>query len=882
MLHKIRRLKPGRKKKFILWFDEINVKDVPLVGGKNANLGEMYNKLRKRGIRIPAGFAITASAYKYLIKETGLDKQIKKILKGMNYRNIKDLQERGKKIRQLFLKTEFPDKLKKEILRAYKKMPGKFGYEKNMDVAVRSSATAEDLPSISKDEHILVTIDGKPVYKRMEELYNLVGDGSGYDIKIHAMQDYNIKWLKVGEIYKHKAKDRDKLYKITTSTGREITISPNHTLIVLDENTLEAKEVKSINELKGNEKLPVINNLPLLNVKDKYISVLDYISGGDIVLDNNYIKIKNKSTNWKIQQGLSQRIKVDRNFAYFLGLYCAEGTTYLDNGVIITNSNSNVRVRAINFLESINLYHNQKINKHSIRVYCKALVRFLNSVAGTITDTKGKGKILKKVPDFVFGWNQKLIGEFLKGCFDGDGCIENECVSYCSTSRILTGGIIKLIEMLGIEWHLRQRKAKLQHRKDAYEIKLPLRESNKFSKLINSESTTRQQKLIKLIEKFNSRSFAVEFKSSLTINKTLSNRLRALLEAKLDKQLVNVSLCPCCSHEIAKNNKYKGLQRFYCYDCHRSFYESEINKVTKEKYIYYNENGQFKKGAIPWNKGYNSKRMSIKQFKKLLNEHNLNDKFKSMNDSIRWDEIKKIERLEYDDYVYDFSVPEVENFASGIGGVITHNSASFAGQQETYLNIRGPEQLLDSCRKCFASLFTDRAISYREDKGFDHVRVYLSIGIQKMVRSDLASSGVMFTLDTESGFRGVVFINSAYGLGENVVQGIVNPDEFYVHKPTLHAGYKPIITKNLGDKKYRLIYSGSGLKNVKVPESQASEFSLTDEEILQLAKWACEIEAHYGRPMDIEWGKDGRLKKLFILQARPETVHALKKEGVYE
>ncbi len=208
--------------------------------------------------------------------------------------------------------------------------------------------------------------------------------------------------------------------------------------------------------------------------------------------------------------------------------------------------------------------------------------------------------------------------------------------------------------------------------------------------------------------------------------------------------------------------------------------------------------------------------------------------------------------------------------------------ASFAGQQDTYLNIKGEEQLLIACKKCLASLFTDRAISYREDKGFDHFKVCLSIAVQKMVRSDLAASGVMFTLDTESGFRGVVFMNSAYGLGENVVQGRVNPDEFYIHKRTLYAGYKPLITKSLGDKKLRLVYSGRGLKNIKVSHRDQKNYAITDEEALKLAYWACEIERHYGCPMDIEWGKDGKLDKLFILQARPETVHALKKEGAYE
>jgi len=218
-------------------------------------------------------------------------------------------------------------------------------------------------------------------------------------------------------------------------------------------------------------------------------------------------------------------------------------------------------------------------------------------------------------------------------------------------------------------------------------------------------------------------------------------------------------------------------------------------------------------------------------------------------------------------------------------------TASFAGQQESYLNIRGEKALLNACRNCFASLFTDRAISYREDKGFDHFKVYLSIGVQKMVRSDLACSGVMFTLDTETGFKDVVFITGAYGLGENIVQGAVNPDEFYVFKPTLKKGFKPIITKTLGKKQIRMVYSkdpGRPTKNLNVPLGERKQFVLTEKEILMLAKWACIVEDHYSKqakhhkPMDLEWAKDGKTGKLFIVQARPETVQSQKNTAVLE
>jgi len=203
--------------------------------------------------------------------------------------------------------------------------------------------------------------------------------------------------------------------------------------------------------------------------------------------------------------------------------------------------------------------------------------------------------------------------------------------------------------------------------------------------------------------------------------------------------------------------------------------------------------------------------------------------------------------------------------------------ASFAGQQETYLNIVGEKQLLMACQKCFASLFTDRAIVYRNEKGFPHDQVALSVGVQKMVRSDVGSSGVMFTIDTESGFPKVVVINSAYGLGENVVQGTIEPDEFMVFKPLM-----AIIEKKLGAKGKKLVYTKTGTKNVNTTQKQRQSFSLSDEQIVQLAKWAVAIEKHYKKPMDIEWALDGKTKELFIVQARPETVQSQKTGSIFK
>lgn len=217
--------------------------------------------------------------------------------------------------------------------------------------------------------------------------------------------------------------------------------------------------------------------------------------------------------------------------------------------------------------------------------------------------------------------------------------------------------------------------------------------------------------------------------------------------------------------------------------------------------------------------------------------------------------------------------------------------ASFAGQQETFLNVRGEQALLDSCLNCFASLFTDRAIAYRIDQGFDHVSVRLSVGVQKMVRSDLASAGVIFTLDPESGFRDVVLVSSSYGLGENVVAGRVDPDEFLVFKPTLRTGHNSIIRRKIGSKQFRMVYDAHGTRttrNLNTRVEERERLSLTDQEALLLANWACAIEQHYSAKyqrnvgMDIEWAKDGKDGLLYIVQARPETVHSVRDVRVLE
>ncbi|MBS0421228.1 MAG: phosphoenolpyruvate synthase [Proteobacteria bacterium] len=215
-------------------------------------------------------------------------------------------------------------------------------------------------------------------------------------------------------------------------------------------------------------------------------------------------------------------------------------------------------------------------------------------------------------------------------------------------------------------------------------------------------------------------------------------------------------------------------------------------------------------------------------------------------------------------------------------------TASFAGQQETYLNVQNESELLDACKRCFASLFTDRAIHYRIDQGFDQFKVALSIGVMKMVRADLGASGIMFTLDTETGFRDVVLISAAYGLGENIVQGALEPDEFMVFKPTFERGHRTVLRRSLGSKKIKMVYSDKGTRNVPTPEAESKRFCLNDADICTLADYALKIERHYSRkaghslPMDIEWVKDGSDQELYIVQARPETAASNRRSGLLE
>lgn len=284
----------------------------------------------------------------------------------------------------------------------------------------------------------------------------------------------------------------------------------------------------------------------------------------------------------------------------------------------------------------------------------------------------------------------------------------------------------------------------------------------------------------------------------------------------------------------------------------------------------------------------------------FINHNNIKDKIKKLIDNINYQDIKSLQdngekirtlflkskfpkeleaqlRTAYQQLSNEYKSKNIDVAVRSSATAEDLPDASFAGQQDSFLNIRGEKELLKYVKQCFSSLFTNRAISYRQSRGYNHFKVALSVGIQKMVQSNNACSGIMFTLDTENGSDNIIMINSTYGLGENIVGGKVNPDEFYVFKPTLKKGYNTIIKKELGSKKRKLIYSTKRrTKNIKTTKEQRNRFSLNDEEIINLAKQALKIEEHYKKAMDIEWAKDSISNTFFILQARPETIHSKK------
>ncbi|MBU2638170.1 MAG: hypothetical protein KJ955_04305, partial [Nanoarchaeota archaeon] len=851
----------------IAWFRELHNTDVNIAGGKGASLGEMFNA----GMPIPPGFVVTAEAFKNFITKTKIDEKMYKVLAGLDVENNAKLQEAAKKVQAIILQTAMPKDIKESVIEAYDylcfgdaaKAGGKaLSLMKTgrdaLFVAVRSSATAEDLPSISEDEHILITANGNPIYAPMKEIYEKLGDGSHTRIEIPAMKDNEIRWTDVGGIYRHKASS-DTLYRIKTETGREITVSPNHSLIVLDRNNLMPK-ISSIHNLEKEDMVPAISALPMINSGIRFIDVLDYVHGKDVAEQDGRIKIKNNSTNWKIQNGLKKRIQITEDFAYFLGLYTAEGCTYKSNNIIITNSNKEAIERIKRAFKELGIGHSPKLNKHSIRIYCKALVRLLHELTGKPTDKKGKGRScgIKRAPNFIFGCDKQIIASFLAGCFDGDGYVGKDCITFDSTSKMLSGGVIKLLEMLGLKFYFRARKNK------AYTVYIPPYEAKKFKDSISLENKVKSEKLNALITSYEKRKKFSRFKESFHITDSLANKIRQKFEAELPKKQINVAICPCCAQRLEPTSYYKHKRRYRCKNCRKTYYKADINYEARDIIVNYDVKGRFTKQSIPWNKALPGGTHSIQKITRFLCSRGLNDLAKFWNTNVKWDKIEKITPLTYDGWVYDFTVPDVENFAAGVGGIITHNTASFAGQQATFLNIKGQQALVEAVQQCWASLYTARAIYYRIKNNFEHSKVFIAVVVQKMVESDTA--GVMFSVNPVNNNEDEIMIEASYGLGEAVVSGAISPDQYVVSKNS-----ETIKESTISNKNWMYTLDKKTNKNVRltIPNEKARAKALSDYEIISLAKLAKQIEQHYGKPQDLEYAIEG--KNIYIVQSRPIT-----------
>jgi len=829
----------------VLWLDEIRGDDLEQVGGKAASLGEM----KAADLPVPPAFVVTAGTYRTFIEETGIDEELFEAV-DVEAEDSAALAAAAESAQSLIRETPIPDSLREELLGAFDRI----GEEAS--VAVRSSATAEDLPSIAADEPALLKVDGEPVFGRMAELAPV--DCNRQTVEVPCLTDDGVDWREVQRLYEHPAEE-ECLYRITTSTGRQITVTPDHSLLVLDEETLEPEPI-TIEEMDGDEKVPVVRELDPIDTGSETIDVTDYVRGSDVLRTDGGIMIDNDSSNETIQHSLPDSIRADEEFAYFLGLYVAEGSTYGSHEISITNTDDAVHDRAVGVMDRLGLWKGQAKNKHSYRFHCKSLVRFLHAVAGEPDTSEGKGRLArnKQVPEFVFGWDRDRIGAFLRGCFDGDGTVGDE-IGYASTSERLVEGLTRLLELLGIDYRIDERDGQGEW-SDSWRVYVPAREAERFRDRIGFESGAKADRLDDLTERHEQKESYPEFARTITVSEGLSERVRERFEENLPTEAVTVTRCPDCGKEIPKSSPYDGQDRWYCADCGAAFYEEEVVRETERRYRQRDENGRFATGEHPWNKARVSGSYSQKKFNQVLEELGVDSL--TFDETVAWEDIERVERVEYDGTVYDFCVPGAENFAAGLGSIITHNTASFAGQQETYLNVTR-ERLVDSVRDCWASLFTQRALYYRQEQGFDHREVDIAVVVQEMVDAD--KSGVMFTSHPSTGAP-VVTIEAAWGLGEAVVSGAVTPDNY-----VLDRGTGDLREETVAEKKVMHVRDPETGETAEraVPEDKREARVLTDAELEELRAVGEEIESYYGTPQDVEWAiVDG---EVYLLQSRPIT-----------
>lgn len=860
--------------KYIAWFSDLNKDSLPLAGGKGNNLGIMYNL----GLPVPGGFVLTTYAFKHFIHVTGIDTKIFSLLHELDVEDNDKLQAAEKEIQGLILSTPMPLQIRQAILEAYEHMnvdpairgsgveglilPGRDA----ANVAVRSSATAEDLPSISEEEPVLVIHNEKPFFGKIKELYELYQDGDS--ILVPSLENNMVCWNKASGIYAHRSKE-ELLYKITTSTGKQITVSGNHSLLVLNEDTFQAR-ISDAHEVHVGLRVPVVKKIPQLAIITE-LDLLDYLISSSLVEKSGKIYIKNNSSNWIIQYPFPRKIQLTSDFAYFLGLYCAEGSLYENNCVMLTNGQNETLERARRALTSLGLSISPHLNKSTMRIYCKTLSLFLASTCGKPLENvkgKGKGALTKKVPSFIFGSSEKVIGAFLQGYFDGDGTVNYSTISCTSASKELISGISTLLQLLGIEHHLGETISSHEKWSNAYRLAIASKDAFLFKDKVHFSISYKATLLERLVKK----SSGLYYKNGITPSKELSKIIRKEIEQNLPQSIVQVPYCNCCQNKVKKDGIHKNTLRYYCANCKKMVYEDQIIFKTLEKYVNYSSQGRFQAGMVPWNKSINTgSSYSLSTFKEILSNRGVVQVTETISESVLWDEIVSVEKVVYSGLVYDFTVPHVETFSAGYGGIITHNTASFAGEMATYLNIKGPKNLLAAVLACWASLYTARAMYYRVKNHFPHDKVFIAVVIQKMVNSEVA--GVMFSVNPVSQDPNEILIEASYGLGEAVVSGAITPDEYSVKKKGFTVE-KKIIAK----KTWMYVRDPQTLTTVKVdvPKERQEEDSLHVQEIKKLAEYAVKLEEHYKKAQDIEFAVEKG--KVYITQTRAITT--LKKKEV--
>jgi intein/homing endonuclease len=682
--------------RYIKFFSEISAKDTPLVGGKNANLGEMYNKLADAGVPVPNGFAVTAEGYDYFIKFNNLEEKIHNVLKGLDTHNIEDLHKRGEEIRNLIKSGEFPEDLKNEILNAFQKLKEEYG--EDLTVAVRSSATAEDLPSIAEEEPCFCKINGKIRYLKIKDVYDLYEKGIK-DIKVLCLtENLKIKWMEISGMYKHPVNNR-KLIKIVTRSGREITVTPDHSVLVLDNDNFNFYPQRAEN-IKVGDFVPSVKNVPLILDREKIIEVEKYIdSNKEIIKENGRIKIKSKKH--KIKNDFPAKIIIDDDFAYFIGLYLAEGSIYLDKKgrytIDISCESEVLANKAAQFLSKYKIKY--RIDKN-IRINNEILGIFLKNICGAPDfSKKGKGKSakVKKVPDFIFNQDKKIIASLLRGYFDGDGYVGKRDIKAVSVSKDLINTLSFCLQLLQIKTYL---KSYTKKGNKIYSLIIPYDQIRKFNRLVGFTEKKQKVKIFELIKDYEDKNKHQDFVDLIPRSSFIEKEIEKENLIKINKfKEVERYRCDRCLNPLINHGTYslvngEKMKRYFCKNC--NYWPSEKNVIKeriKVQILDRDELGRFYIGFTPWNKGLRNKTLNYgrKEFIKNLKKNSVvSEKLWDIAYSdIIFDKIVKIEEVHYNGYVYDFIVPPYENFSAGFGGLITHNTASFAGQQETYLNVSG-------------------------------------------------------------------------------------------------------------------------------------------------------------------------------------------------